>query len=756
MESEVLVKVILLLNWTIFCCTAEQQLNLLVLEPIPNPPLPSFYHPSYAEGPALFLAAELAAEMVNRNSSILQGYHLNLLREDSGCTVPFRAMDAFAKPLLSSVHASPIVGVIGPTCSLSALTVSSLSGRSEIALINIPLAGTHRLEDRKEHPYSFSILDSSRLIARAIVALTQSNDWGKVALFYDTSRQYFLSVVQMVGDESNHSMEPVGISLTDLSPLHSIRNKFRIIILLVSKELLSGIMCFAHTEGYTYPAYQYIVSTEVIEAVSEVEFKVGSKSYRCKRDEVRRTLNGSLLVKHQVERPGNELHLVTESGISLEEFKEMYNESFHSSDLLHANESMPSLFGAIIYDAVWSFVLALNTVMANTDIRSYSFGQPNVTNLIAEKLVGSVHAFEGLSGRIQFNETTGHIDQNAQFFVINEVGITELSYYQKESNNITLYNSSLIPETIFISDSFQEVILTVPKPLTYFILVLNIFGFILTAVLNIGTCTYRHVDSVKASSINLIQVAFIGCYIHALSLLFAVLIYGFSDSINEDAMCNIQHLLDFSLSIGLTVLLGAICMRVWRLHRIFNRFANPGKLLSDRYLILSIASLVSIDLALTIPAFFASKYEPMAEEKRADNVIWKIITCKRSHSTHFFLWFMSSLAVSAVLLSIIFVLAVLTRKIPQRNFKTTSIMYLSYTLTAVVPFILGVYFTFSCLSGYVSMVLRFCALCLLLLCLILILCAMLFFPPLLPVLKRKKCVVSNTVKHHASFSWYPS
>lgn len=754
MESKVLLEVILILNWSLFSCasTAEKQLNLLVLEPIPNPPLPVFYHPSYAEGPALFLAAKLAAKIVNNNSSILQGYRLNLLRKDSGCSVPFRAMDAFARSLLRSKRdqVSPIVGVIGPTCSLSALTVSSLSGRSEVALINIPLAGTHKLQDRKRHPYSFSILDSSRLIARAIVALTQSNNWEKVALFYDISRQYFLSVVEAVGEETNHTVEPVGVSLTDLSPLHSVQNKFRIIILLVARELLSGIMCFAHTEGYTYPAYQYIISTEVIEAVDKVKFKVGSKSYHCERDEVRSTLNGSLLVKHQVERPVNELDMGTESGISLQQFKEMYNESFYSSDLLRSNESMPSIFGAIVYDAVWSFVLALDAAMNNTDIESYSFGQPNVTNLIAEKLVG--YAFEGLSGRIQFNNTTGHIDQNAQYFVINEVDTTELSYYNKMSNNITFYNQLAMPEAIFIRDSFKKVILTVPKQLTYFILILNGFSFILTMVLNISTWIYRHVDSVKATSTKLIQVAFVGCYIHALSLLFAVLIYGFSDSISDHAVCKIQHFLDFSLSIGLTVLLGVICMRMWRLHRIFNRFLNPGKLLSDKYLILSTASLVCIDLALTVPAFFYSKYEPMAEEERANNVIWKIKTCKRSQTTDFFLWFMSSLAVSAVLLSGIFILAVLTRKIPQRNFKTTSIMCLSYTLTAVVPFTIGVYFTFSSLSGYISMILRFCSLCILLFCLILIPCAMLFFPPLLPILKQKKRTISKTFKRHTSFT----
>ena len=113
-----------------------------------------------------------------------------------------------------------------------------------------------------------------------------------------------------------------------------------------------------------------------------------------------------------------------------------------------------------------------------------------------------------------------------------------------------------------------------------------------------------------------------------------------------------------------------------------------------------------------------------------------IVTCRRSSADIFFLWFSSSLVVSTVLLSIIFILAILTRKIPQKNFKTKSIMCLSYALVAVVPFTIGVYLILAFLEGYVNMVLRFSTLCSLLLCLILIPCAMLFFPPLLPVLKK--------------------
>ena len=719
---ELSVGMTLLLNCASLFCAAEQELNLLILEPIPNPPLPPFYQPSYAEGPALFLAAELATEMANRNSSVLPGYHLNLLYGDSGCSIPFRAVEAFAKPLSRSVagEISPIVGVIGPTCSLSSLSVAAISGRSEVALINIPTAGTHRLQDRTRYPYSFSILDSSRLIARGLVSLAQSSDWGKVALFYDTSREDFLSIAQMVGESEDISVEPVGISRTALSPIYSVRNRFRIVFLFADEEVLSRIMCIVYQENYRYPAHQYVVHAELLEDIVAVEFQLGSRLYNCSREQVRETMRGSIYMNQQLERP--DTHTVTSSGISLKMFNELYENRTGNYDV------EPSIYGTLFYDAVWSLVLALNATA--TDLGLYGYGQPNITNLIAAKMTSS--SFEGLSGRVKFNRKTGHVDQNAQFFVITADDVIPYSYYNEESNNITLYDPPQVNGSVFIKDTFDEVVLTAPKPLVYFILLLLLFGFLLTLALNVATCAYRKVSSVKALRTKLSQVAFIGCYFQALSLLFAVLIYGFTDVINRDAVCILQQLLDITFSVGLTVLLGAICVRIWRLYHMFNRYKNPGKLLSDQYLILGTIILVVIDLALTVPAAFSpNNYQPVSEEKRHNSVIMTIVTCRRSSADIFFLWFSSSLVVSTVLLSIILIFAILTRKIPHKNFKTKSIMYLSYTLAAVVPFTIGVYLILTFLEGYINMVLRFSALCFLLLCLMIIPSTVLFLPPLL-------------------------
>ena len=130
--------------------SALQELGVLVLTPYPQPDLLHSLQPSYEEGAALYLAAELAAEIANNNTSILPGYTLKLVQGDSGCNVPFRAIDSLVQPLLTPHYASdtgeralPIVGVIGPACScLHSLSQQSAATQSWLSSMSILLLHT--------------------------------------------------------------------------------------------------------------------------------------------------------------------------------------------------------------------------------------------------------------------------------------------------------------------------------------------------------------------------------------------------------------------------------------------------------------------------------------------------------------------------------------------------------------------------------------------------------------------------------------
>ncbi len=734
-----LLVVLLVLYSVVSCSFEEKEIQLLVLTPYPQPQLESSFRPSIADGPALHLAAELAAELANASSSILQGYHLRLQPGDSGCSIPFRAIEAFTAPLISSIQSSgrssgksaPIVGVIGPACSLSAVHVSSVSGRSEVALINVHLAGTVKLNDRTRYPYTFGILDSAELIALSMASLIKLAGWSKVALFFDSSREYQSSVVRQFNIISsgieNLTYTQAPVSDVNLGPFLDIANQFRIVFLVVDLDLLSRLMCMALHAGFSHPNYQFILVVEDAESIGSAQnINYDGMLRSCTKNQTRGMLNGSILTLFQLERTDS--NFVTSSGVSLLEFKDMYRKKVDE----HNPRIEETIYAVNFFDAVWTLILALNSSADTIDLSEYSIGQQNVTNHIREELLGL--DFEGLSGRIRFSRSTGRIQQNASIFRVNGIGMTQIATYIRENDTIV----NLTGDLEFVRDEFDTVILTVPKELISVMLCVVVFALLLTLFLNFFMCRNRNSESVKASSIKLIQMAFLGCYIHVLSLVFTIIVYGFSDVIEGNAICRVHDLLDFSLSVGLTVLFGSICVRLWRLYRIFNHFNNPGKLLSDYFLMAIAVAFVGLNLIFTIPAFFVDEYKlDLDTIPNGDpNVVTAILKCKRNN---FFLWFFLGLLVASVLLTTIFVLGFLTRRIPMKNFKTLSMIYMSYTLTAVIPSTLGVYFLFVSLeeTAYVYLILKFCTLCVLLLSLIVIPCLLLFIPPILPILRHK-------------------
>lgn len=733
-------------------CTAiswsyeEKEIQLLVLTPYPQPQLGPLFRPSLSDGPALHLAAEMAAELVNSNSSsILQGYHLTLQPGDSGCSIPFRAIEGFAGPLITSIQNSsassgkkrpPIVGVIGPACSLSAVHVSSVTGRSEIALVNVHLAGSVQLNDRTRYPYTFGILDSAELIALSMVSLIGLANWSKIAIFYDSSREFFSSIVQQFNEKTvemdglDYSQVPV--SASNLTPLLSIKSKIRIVFLMVDLDLISRLMCMALHHNFSPPTYQFILVIEDVESIGPAEnIVVNDVPLSCSQSMNRRMLNDSILILFQLQRLEKEF--VTSSGLSLSEFNRLYSAKVEESNRNSTFVIEETIYAVNFFDAAWAFILALNNSARTLDLSKYRLGQQNATDIIREELLRL--DFEGLSGRIQFSNTTGRPQLNESIFRVHETGMTHIATYIRKSNAIFNVTDQ---ELVFVSDKFDVSIVTVSKAFIGVMLTIIIFALCFTVLLNYFTCRYRKSDSVKASSVKLIQLAFFGCYIHVVSLVFVIVIYGFADMIDNKSICIVQSGLDFSLSVGLTVLLGAICVRIWRIYRIFNHFNNPGKLLSDYILISVVLVIVAVNIILTIPPFFLDRYEPSPQSvSNSDpHVVSMTLGCKRKN---LFLWFFLGLLVDAVLLTIICALGILTRKIPIKNFKTKSMINMSYALTAIIPFTLGLYILFVSLdeTNYIYLVVKFCTLCVLLLSLIVIPCIFLFFPPIQPLVRHK-------------------
>ena len=203
--------------------------------------------------------------------------------------------------------------------------------------------------------------------------------------------------------------------------------------------------------------------------------------------------------------------------------------------------------------------------------------------------------------------------------------------------------------------------------------------FLLILTLNILTCYYRDLKSVKASAVKLNQLAFISCYIFTAALVLTNL-YPFTDLIDSH-ICIIRNILEFLISFGLTLLFGTICVRTWRMYKIFIHYKNPGSFLSDNHLALAILITILVDISIVIPGLITDPYskEAFLDNSSTDNNSTTRVVILKCVRRNFLPWFFAGLSVSIFLLTFILVLAFLTRKIRQKVFQTKCIMNQSYT-----------------------------------------------------------------------------
>jgi len=114
--------------------------------------------PKWDRGLEILPAAQLAANMINRDPSILPGHHLELIQVDTGTCIP--SFDS--KALINFVHQITlkdrnIVGVVGLFCSSVAQLILPLAGQKEFSLPQISGSASPVLRNLEKYPYLWHI-----------------------------------------------------------------------------------------------------------------------------------------------------------------------------------------------------------------------------------------------------------------------------------------------------------------------------------------------------------------------------------------------------------------------------------------------------------------------------------------------------------------------------------------------------------------------------------------------------------------------
>lgn len=726
------------------CKSDSETIYILSLLPYPNPEGRKALQPSWDEGPTLYLSEQLAVELINKNDSILCGYTLELLRGDSGCNIRSKANQAFFNNVLYSQPARSPLGIIGPGCSNSALTVSALSGRRELSILTIHIAGSLLLANRTMYDYSFGTLDSTEVFVQASLALMRQNNWKPVGVLYDESRLYYASTVRRFEEElRSANLSYISSAVYDtFIPLDVlVHDNIRVIFLFVGPDFLSKIFCLAYHLEILYPIYQFVIVSRVTDEIQPLSFKYVDKTVTCTEHDIATVINGSLIIHYQLESNEN----ITDIGVSHEQFLEIYKRrvSEYNTNALSQNQTdkliKTSFWAASFFDAVWSMALALNSSVESINSTGHVYGS-ELADILKENLMEQ--DFKGLSGRIMYNHSSGYVIRNVNIYQIDgNRQMNLIAYYAKLNDTIVLTSGN----GRFINATFrtEPTIVAVSLTIGGIFLSIVVLNFVVTLTLHVLTVIYRDQKSVKASSTKLSHIAFFGCYILAFGGLINFMVECLSGIISPSAQCHLFHALNAASALGGTLLFGPICARTWRLYRIYIHFKNPGRFISDWFLlsivlILSTLNLIVVILSATIEPFRPENttnsffHEILDSEGNTQEIVLVERVIVKCAQDSYFLWFGSSILFPVSLMIFAFWLAVFTRNIPHKDFQTQSIMLLVYFLSGFLSIGLLLYFIITINT------LQFVVLSTIITLAVLFSCLLLFLPPLYPLLKIQK------------------
>ena len=675
--------------------------------------------PLSADGPETVYGAYLALESIRNRTDILwPDYNLELIETDDGCNLTFKAVTNLITHLYYS--GKHVVGYVGPECSNSIQAVSQLTGRPDIALINVHLGNSPSLADRITYPYSYGVLRSTDIDVNALVALFRHNKWTRTAILYNP---YFLAdyTSYKLFTEKLKGVATIAVSspvTADDIPLTEVRYSYaRVIVTFLRHEILQNTLCVAYHMNMTYPRYQWIlVQVYHYTDLSPVSFIYNETEYQCDSKQIAAVLNRRLTTWSQKTNPMFDEHVTR-----FPEFCRGKNFRCFA-----------------IFDAVWAIALALNNSVEPLKAKGLSltgkeYGNVVVTDVIRKEMLKL--KFQGVTGNIEFNQTTGFIATKEcsifQFFVDTQTD-QEIALYSSINGTIAINDTV----ALFVSTNFDKDFISVSLPLAAAFVVLNTISSVVIIVVQILNLLYRNAKSVKASSIRLNNFAYVGCHLaNTATVLYTVLV-TFGMNMSADAKSALCITYPCSMVIGLTLVLGTVLVKTVRLYYIFrNPLKRASRLFSDIALSAAIIALTSLSIILCLVWIGYDRFMRVSEKtftQSGDSIT--IVVSESCYSKHQVKWVAAAVIFLGLLLMASVLFAFMSiRIIKVKVFQTHSIIPLAYIL-CITNVIGGIIYFVSIITGS-HLNLRYAVLCLLYTLAVYLCIFFLFIPPIKPVIR---------------------
>lgn len=649
------------------------------------------------EAVAVRLGLEFAVEQINNRSDLLPCHNLKLVYRETGCTLSTVVNTAVG--LTSGLFPSDgntVAGIIGPVCLIDTRLASFITSKPELQLILLHSSGTNDISSGTQlSTNALDLLGSSQLLVDLLGELIKKSGWQNIAILFEDTRLFYASLTEsFISRISDRQGRKVNIRYMSnvaptFYPLDAIWNsKARIVFLFTSVVHSRRILCLAHHMKLVYPAYQWVITNQRLDDFTgqEVTFTYAGKEYSCSLETlVSSSLNRALFIGHQVSTTLVDDVLFANTTLKgfLDSYKQRVNDYNNNYSIANHRISIsPTYYVYNLYDAVWAWAIVLDelTRMFDNEEMVFDYGNAMLTKIMLDKFY-SIN-FQGVSGSVYFMNRSGHghVVRPANLYQIVE-RTEKIIAYSNGSGVIQPSDHNIIIDTV------PDVVVIVTFPhigLVGFFITVQCIELTIVLVLHFFTVLYRNTKLVKASSPKLVHAAYFGVY----TFIFTMLLYTSFFSKVHSATVGVlicQAVWAWLMPLSFTMAMGIVSLRTWRLYRIFKHYLNPGRYITNTALLMSLLVMMSVDIligtiwtAVDTMQFDFIEYLP---NNVPANEIFYDQSCFSHYNT---LWLGIVYLYKFILLSVMVVLSLLTRKIPNQTFATTTLRVFSYTFSMVM------------------------------------------------------------------------
>ena len=588
------------------------------------------------------------------------------------CSSPL-ALVQFVRQLTSTAGGGNVtnVAVIGAFCKAVFRELIGIASHERIGLTQIALTTSPAAVDGRNSLH-YQMLPSMTTYAEALADFMTHVGWTRIAVVIgQTQDAYYLKMSeQMIKTLKERGFQTFFNTEVDVSTeqtyLHSNHNNiynvvrfiqnsgFKIVYILLPPKEASLLLCLAYNYGLQWPEYGWIVPDVSLEDVLTF-CSFGNCSQNA--------IEGVISFK-KTETNGS----TTMTGKSYETYLQEYNELLSSKPEIKTEASKSNIYANALHDSIWAVALSLNTSLSEvqdylvlTEQRNDSYfklvTQKKVSQIIGWKLANI--SFPGVLGHISFDSE--HQTQiPITIYQTIDSQYKKLGIYKPDENR-TYYEN--YPPSRIPSDKLDRVYILLPAPVGALLMV-GLVACTLVTILNTFLFVfYRKEREIKASSVCLSMIIFLGCYLMYTGT--GVHIIASGRPFHDNVVCLAQV---WTIYVGADLTFSTVLVKVCRIHHIFTFVGKVGKFCSDQSLLLLIILPVLGKVVLlsvwTIGITDSEIYHPEGKPP-----FYEVVQhCRSRHTT---IWTGIAILYTMVVACILAIVSFKTRKIKRKDFKDT-------------------------------------------------------------------------------------